>query len=349
MSKIAIDCRMSDSGGIGTFLKSIVHEFVKDKDDAYLLIGDSEKLKEFEGDNVEILQCDIPIFSVKEMFSFPVKEINRCDLFFSPNYNLPGGIKVPVFSTIHDVIYLDLPQLTSRVGRIIRKAFVSRALKKSKGIFTVSEFSKSRINHHFRRTPPLTVCYNGIKPMFAQAESGLSKDGGYFLYLGNVKPHKGLPTLLEAYRMALAKGCDRRLVIVGEYNSFKTGAEDLLRAVDDKKDSITFTGKISDKDLLDVIINATALVQPSDYEGFGIPPLEAMSVGTPCIVSDIPVFKELYADFPVMFFPVNDAHALSDLLLKDYPRVALDESHKNRYSYRTAAGIIKNTIKNSMS
>lgn len=348
MSKIAIDCRMIDSGGIGTFLKSIVHEFIKDKGDTYLLIGDKEKLREFANDNVEIQHCDIPIFSVKEVFSFPVGEINRCDIFFSPNYNLPGGIKVPVFSTIHDVIYLDLPQLASRVGRMIRKAFISRALKKSKGIFTVSEFSKGRISHHFRRTPPLTVCYNGIKPIFEQVRLRPGKDGGYFLYLGNVKPHKGLRTLLEAYMMARAKGCERKLVIVGEYSSFKTGEEDLLADADNEKKIITFTGKISDNELIDVIINAAALVQPSEYEGFGIPPLEAMSLGTPCIISDIPVFKELYADFPVTFFPVNNAAALSGLLLKDYPRVALGEALTSRYSYRTAAEIIKNTIKNSM-
>lgn len=348
MSKIAIDCRMTDSGGIGTFLKSIVHEFIKDKGDTYLLIGDREKLKEFKGDNVEILHCDIPIFSVKEVLAFPVREINRCDLFFSPNYNLPGGIRVPVFSTIHDVIFLDLPELTSRMGRVIRKAFVWRALKKSKVVFTVSQFSKERIGHHFRHTPPLTVCYNGIKPLFRRAEPVSGKDGGYFLYLGNVKPYKGLRTLLEAYRMAQAKGCTRKLVIVGEYNSFKTGAENLLGEADDEKKNITFTGKISDKELFDVIINATALVQPSEYEGFGIPPLEAMSLGTPGIISDIPVFRELYADFPVTFFPVKDAAALSELLLKDYPRVTLDEPLKNRFNYCSTAQIIKNTIKNYM-
>lgn len=79
--KIAIDCRMIRSGGIGSFLKGILKEFIKEKDNQYLLIGDEKELSVFQTDNTEILHCVIPIFSVTEMFEFPSKKINSYDCF----------------------------------------------------------------------------------------------------------------------------------------------------------------------------------------------------------------------------------------------------------------------------
>ena len=97
------------------------------------------------------------------------------------------------------------------------------------------------------------------------------------------------------------------------------------------------------------IKNAALLVQPSLYEGFGIPPLEAMSLGTPVLVSDIPVFKEIYADFPVTFFEAGNATDLSKRLIKLFEngipqRVNLSDSQKTKYTYEKTANIVKKTL-----
>lgn len=125
MKKIAIDCRMINNSGIGTYLREIL-PYLLETQNQFLLIGNREKLKEFlEYKNVELLECDIKIFSLEELFFFPVKPINQCDIYYSPNFNIALGIKIPIYLTIHDVIFLDMPELTSKLGYIVRKFYIN--------------------------------------------------------------------------------------------------------------------------------------------------------------------------------------------------------------------------------
>lgn len=129
----------------------------------FQLLGNPEKLEYLgpkDKKNVRIYACHIKPFSLKELFFFPrklLKIINRAHLYYSPFFNIPGGIKVPVFTTIHDIIFPDMPELSSKIGLFIRMWFYNRAGKKSKTIFTVSEFSKSRIQHYLGMIMALLV------------------------------------------------------------------------------------------------------------------------------------------------------------------------------------------------
>ena len=124
--KISIDCRMLNNSGIGNVLKSILAELPKDYN--YLLIGEEKSLKEYVSANTAVLNCSIPIFSVKELLCFPVKEVNKCDIFFSPNYNLPLFIRVKKYSMIHDVVFLDVKGLVGKLGYLIRYLYLLRAV-----------------------------------------------------------------------------------------------------------------------------------------------------------------------------------------------------------------------------
>ena len=133
-----------------------------DSDNHFYLIGDPKKLHPLivGYNNVEILSYQCRPFSLVELFFFPRKllsKINKSDLFLSPYFNIPGGIKVPIFTTIHDIIFPDMPEIVSRLGLELRMVFYRRAFAKSKKIFTVSEFSKSRIEHYLNRKIPVTV------------------------------------------------------------------------------------------------------------------------------------------------------------------------------------------------
>ena len=115
--KIAIDCRMLDSSGVGVYLRGCLPFFIRSgqKTD-FLLIGRSEKLGFlFSSDsNVEIIDCGIKPFSLRELIFFPYKykkQINKCSVYFSPFFNIPAGIKIPVYTTIHDIIFPDMPGL----------------------------------------------------------------------------------------------------------------------------------------------------------------------------------------------------------------------------------------------
>lgn len=346
--KLAIDCRMIDCSGIGTFLKGILPYIIKNREFECMLIGDRKSLSEFETERVCILNCNIPIFSLKEILCFPVKEVNKCDIFFSPNYNIPARIKVPIFATIHDVLFLDFPEITSGIGHFIRKLAIDRTIRISKHIFTVSEFSKNRILHHSHKIKSISVCYNGADHMMKNTNFPVnSMTGKYFIYVGNIKPHKGLNTLLDAFESPKVQKLGKKLVIVGNKDAFKTTDRLLshrIAALSEKR-IITFTGFINDDSLINLMKNAYCLVQPSQYEGFGLPPLEAMQIGTPVILSDIPVFKELYKNFPVIYFKTSNVASLIQAMVSPLPRINLPENLKDSYTYRKTANIILSDIK----
>ena len=338
--RIAIDCRMLNCSGIGTFTRGILPFIINSTNDEFLLLGDKTLLKEYHRPNVSIQHCTIPIFSIKELLFFPVRLINQCDIFYSPNYNIPIGINIPIVSTIHDVIFLDMDHLCSVIGKIIRQGYLYYAISRTKKIITPSEFSKSRILHHFSTDKKIIVCYNGLNEKinrFIQSNKRKSSSGDYIVFVGNIKKHKGLETLIQAFELAKQKGLKKKLLIIGSRDNFKTSDTVDFDTLDE---SIVFTGRLDDEELFMTLQNANALIQPSLYEGFGIPPLEAMTLGTPAIISDIPVFKEIYHDFPVRFFKAGNIDDLADALLSDYTTEPLGKTLSAKYSYERTANMI---------
>lgn len=340
--------------GIGVYLKNILRFWKSDLDIDLVLVGDYSQLgKDSEFSSCNIIHCDIPPFSVKELISFPVKEVNKCDVYYTPNFNIPFGITIPIYSTIHDVVFLDVPDIVSFLGRIVRKVMLKRAFFISKKIFTVSQFSKSRIQYHFGTKKEIIVAYNGINHSLQTYISQKDKsiyNFEYFLFVGNIKKHKGLITLIRAFEILQKNQVDAKLVIVGDINNFKTSDLEAKRLIDERKENIIFTGKIDDISLYQIIENSKALVQPSVYEGFGIPPLEALYLGVSAIISDIPVFEELYSELPVVFFSNG---SFKDLASKmgDYKNTTIDKPILKKricekYSYKTSSKIILDNIIN---
>lgn len=353
---IAIDCRVLDSSGIGVFLRECLIRF-NSQNVSLLLIGSKEKMKKLSLKNSTILECNIKTFSLKELFCFPkslLKQINKCDAYFTPYFNIPSGIKIPVYSTIHDMIFPDMPELTSKIGLMARMIFYRRASKKSDLIFTVSKFSEERIMHFLPKTKKTKVIYNGLSEYIINSlknHSFSEKKDEYILFVGNIKKHKGLKTLITSFTKAKQNGLNKKLFIVGNAENFRTKDTEIASLIESApKDSINFTGYLSDKELLSCLKNADLLVQPSLYEGFGIPPLEAMSLGTPVLISDIPVFKEIYESFPVTYFKAGNSDDLCLKLMNMYknidnlPRIQLTSEQKDKYTYDKTANLILQTI-----
>ena len=342
--KIAIDCRMYNSSGIGTYLQGILPYLLAEQKNNYLLLGNFNILSKYKAKNVEIQEVNIPIFSVKELFCFPCSKINSYDVFLIPNFNIPIGIKIPIYAFIHDVVFLDIKELTSKIGYYIRKYYLNRAVRIAKKIFTVSEFSKKRIITHFNKVKDVIVAPCAIKKelvdYFPQKFSNFKE---FIIFVGNIKPHKGLEILVKGWRYARKKGFDKQLVIVGEKEGFKTklSNEDFL-----KDQNIIFTGRISDEELYNYMNKASILVQPSIYEGFGLPPLEALYLGTTCLLSDIEVFKELYAEFQnCFFFNKESAEDLAKKLLSLSPqKIEQKDFITNHFDFKRTTQIILENI-----
>lgn len=307
--KIAVDCRYLGKSGIGRVLEGITENFDYGAHE-FFLIGDPERLKKF--DCARIIPCESDPFSIKGLISFPKKINKLCDALFVPNFIIPFGIKIPVVSIIHDLIFLDIKYMNKGLAdKFAKKFLLKRCVKKSKAVACVSEFTLNRCCYYYSRYfEKFFVNYNGLSKSVLNfiKPAGLIKNEKTVIFVGNVKPHKGLKTLVEAFKL-LPEGYS--LKIIGERDNFITGFYDESL----KTDGVVFTGKLEDEELLKEISSAGVLVQPSEYEGFGLPPLEAMYLGTKAIVSDIEVFKEVYDGFDVDFFKCGDAEDLASKIL----------------------------------
>ncbi|MDR0495943.1 MAG: glycosyltransferase family 4 protein [Treponema sp.] len=348
---ICIDCRMTGASGIGVYLRECLPWFLQSGND-FLLLGNTRRLQCYTSNaNVKIIECDIKPFSLKELFFFPPKTarlINKADLFFSPFFNIPQGVAIPVYTTIHDIIFPDMPELTSKAGLAARMWFYRRAYKKSKKIFTVSEFSKSRIERHLGTAKQVIVTHSAIQPMFPAYRNNVQnvQKTQTIVFIGNIKKHKGLDCLLDAFCQARNEGLPHSLIIIGDRKNFRTADNAFLHKIDSLGcEAVTFTGFISDEQLMEHLAEASLLVQPSLYEGFGLPPLEAMILGTRALISDIPVFREIYNGFPVTFFHAGDSQNLKDRMIellsnRSTQTVSLAKELAEKYTFEKTASII---------
>jgi glycosyltransferase involved in cell wall biosynthesis len=189
------------------------------------------------------------------------------------------------------------------------------AARRSDRILTVSEASKRDILHFFNVPPEkIVVVYNAIDEHFrvTPAEEDVARvreryqlDHQFVLYVGNIKPHKNLVRLIEAFAELRRTGFDEvKLLIIGDQIS-KLPA--LRRAVHGHKlhKHVRFLGYVSDQTLGVLYRLASAFVFPSLYEGFGLPPLEAMASGTPVVISNVSSLPEVAGDAAVLVDPYD--------------------------------------------
>jgi len=353
---ICIDCRMIDASGIGVYLRECLPWFLQSDND-FLLLGNTRRLNSYSSNaNVKIIECDVKPFSLKELFFFPLKitrQIKSACLFFSPFFNIPHSVKIPIFTVIHDIIFPDMPELTSKIGLAARMWFYRRAYKKSQKIFTVSEFSKSRIRHHLGAEKPIIVTHSAIQPMFLAYRTGVKniQKTQTIAFIGNIKKHKGLALLIDAFILARNEGLPHSLVVIGAKENFRTSDNTVLRKIESLGgNAVTFTGFISDEQVMEYLSKAALLVQPSLYEGFCLPPLEAMVLGTNALISDIPVLKEIYNGYPVTFFRNGDSSDLKEKLMetlfnKKPSSPVLSDELLLKYNFKKTADIILKEMK----
>ena len=362
---ITIDCRWLDASGVGVYLRECLPFFLE-SGHSFFLLGSAEKIATVvsEKKNAAILHCRIKPFSIAELLAFPrslIKKINTSDLYYSPYFNIPGFIKIPVFTTIHDIVFPDMPELSLRPGLAARMWFYRRAFNHSRKIFTVSEFSKFRIEHYSHNKVPVIVTHSAIQPHLLKPGTERNRAGKkkIILYIGNIKKHKGLSILLDAFFLARKQGLDYRLVIAGSRENFRSKDSNLLfTSFPGKEDAVEFTGFLPNEQLIKVLEEASLLVQPSLYEGFCLPPLEALVSGTPALISDIPVLKEIYyenpikilgRELPVHWFKAGDAIDLKEKIIsllhsKNPEPVKKDPEMENLYTFKKTSRVILETL-----
>jgi glycosyltransferase involved in cell wall biosynthesis len=285
--KVVIDARMLCMSGIGTYLQNILPYIIREETfEVSCLVSTKDKNHpSLLGSN--LIECDIPIFSLKEMFQLQIY-IPHTDVFWAPNWNLPlFRIKAKkILLTIHDVNQIENPKYFSGVIPKIAKVLIGLALKKSNKIITVSAFSRDQIIKHFKvEHSKISWSHLAVKDNFSNLSSNdFEPPIPYILFTGNIKPHKNLLGALEAFKTANLSDC--QFLIIGKMEGFKSGYGNKLNdLINELGDQVKFLGQVSDLELKQYYAKAYLFFFPSFYEGFGLPILEAMKFGLPILTT----------------------------------------------------------------
>jgi glycosyltransferase involved in cell wall biosynthesis len=330
--RIAIDARKLRDYGIGTYVRNLLRYLSRqDQTTEYVLLcreQDSDIAAEL-GENFRLVAEPAPPYSIREQIAVPV-DLRRegVDLFHAPHYVLPPLTPCRSVVTIHDCIHLRFPQyLPNRISYAYARGSLWYATHRSSRVLTVSEASKRDILRYFRvPESKISVIYNAIDERFGEPpdeeEVGRVREryqlsDPFVLYAGNIKPHKNLERLIEAFHMLRRDGLDHvKLLIIGdEISKYAT----LRRAVHRLKlhKHVRFFGFVADRTLAVLYRLAGVFVFPSLYEGFGLPPLEAMASGTPVITSNVSSLPEVVGDAALLIDPYEPdaiAHAMRRVL-----------------------------------
>lgn len=324
--RIAIDARMIQMSGIGTYIKTLMGQGIYD-----IALGNENDIHKVD-ESVDVIDYADKIYGVSEQLHFPSKALKKsgADMLHVPHYNVPVFYRGRLAVTIHDLTHLVLPEfLPNKFAYIYAKLIIGYAVRKSDIIFTVSENSKRDIMKFFKvREDKIDVVYNAVDAKFTKKERSsveylvdkysLPHDKKVIMYVGNLKPHKNLLRLLEAYAKMDGRD-DTCLVLIGK----AFDSEDLTPKINELgiEKNVIRTGIIVDDELVDFYNLADLFVFPSLYEGFGIPPLEAMACGTPVVCSDNSSLPEVVGDAAYMF----DAYD-TDMICKAMEKVLSDEA-----------------------
>jgi glycosyltransferase involved in cell wall biosynthesis len=324
--RIAIDARKLRDFGIGTYIRNILIELSRlDRTTEYVVLcrPDDVESGDVLGRNFRMVPETAPMYSISEQFRIPMSLAREgVRLVHEPHYVLPPLIRCRSVVTIHDCIHLMFPQyLPSKLAHVYAKGSMWSASRKADRILTVSETSKRDILRFFDVPPEkVVVVYNAIDERFlapADAErmdlvrQRFQLDHPFILYVGNIKPHKNIERLIDAFGRARPKcSDDLKLIIIGdEISKYPALRQSVHKHKLDKH--VRFLGFQPMETLAAFYRQARAFVFPSLYEGFGLPPLEAMACGTPVVTSNISSLPEVAGGAALLVDPY-DADAIAD-------------------------------------
>src|SRR6204780_47981 len=325
--KIAIDIRRMTEFGVGTYIRNVVRTLGRlDHETTYFLIGSPAKVKEIGPlpANFHTIPLAEPERSWKSYREFRaiVKRL-ECDLVHIPNlFSIPRALPCPYVMTVHDMLE-HLSRASEQTGfwGSLHFQLTKRVLRGAARIFAVSKFTKLEMEKLFDiPTGRIEVVYNAIDERFLHGHASAADRQliaeryqvtyPFLLYAGRISPHKNVVRMIEAFSALKAElekeqaFPDLKLIFIGDDLS---GSPDLRRTVvrSGVQNDVRFLGFVPIEVLRIFYDEAKVFVFPSLYEGFGLPPLEAMAHGTPVVTSNVSSLPEVVGNEAVLVHPEN--------------------------------------------
>lgn len=370
--RIGIDCRTilnpsrGEQAGIGHYTYYLVKSLLKlDHKNEYVLFFDSrmerEKAQEFEQGNVKVkffpfsqYRRFLPVgYTHLLITGFLMRE--RLDLFHAPATSLPLTYRGRSVVTVHDLAIYKHPRLFPRGQFLSTKLVVPRSIRRAKKIIAVSEATKKDVRQLFRIADKrIKVVYEGfVRERIGRGVVDVRERYGlkrpYISFVGTIEPRKNLVNLIKGFAsVANLPGMKKVDLVLAGAPGWKYG--DVIRTIKDAKlgDRLRYLGYLPHQDKLQLIEQSSAFAFPSVYEGFGLPVLEAMSLGVPVVTSRVSALPEVAGTAAVFVHPGKFreiGQALTKVIGNKRLREKLIEEGKRRSAMFTWDATARETLR----
>lgn len=307
--RVLIDCRFSGvATGLGRYTRELTKALLERQDDIEYVLLVREDPSPWLGRLLpEVIIADIPHYSLAEQRMLPsILKKSKADLFYSMHFNVPWRCPVPFIATIHDLILHSYPNSAPLLKRAAYRILMHHTVRRARHLITVSDFVREEVARAYgsKILKKSTTVYEGVADTFVpqndseqqrvRQKYGLSDQ--FFLYVGNAKQHKNVQLLIDAFLRANL--LETHLVLVSggpELDRLRLG------------ENIVVLRDVPDADLAPLYTSAKALVTASLYEGFGLPPLEALHCGCPVIAVDGGAIAEIVQEDGLLLPPTREA------------------------------------------
>ncbi len=322
--RIGIDARLIfyQKAGIGQYILRLIQALAEvDHSDEFILFQSRKDATELTAEaNFRRHRLWTPSHHRFERTAMSVELFpHKLDVLHSPDFIQPSHTRSPSVITVHDLAFLLYPRfLTRQSARYYGQ--VDLAARRASQIIAVSQSTKRDVIKLLGVPPErVTVIYEAAHPIFKQLDHdrarehvatryGITQD--FILFVGTIEPRKNLPTLLQAFRRMLdVYHVDATLAIAGKPGWLTDQMNENVSSLN-LNDKVHFLGPVPNEELVYLYNAARVFALPSFYEGFGLPPLEAMACGTPVVVSNTSSLPEVVGDAGQMVDP-DDVEAWS--------------------------------------
>ncbi len=347
--RIGIDARFYGplGKGLGRYVQELVDNAINiDTDNQYVIFLGRDNYDELvipatASDRVRKVMTPVKWYGLKEQVMMPYYFTKaRLDLLHIPHFNVPFFLFCPFVVTIHDLILTKFPTQRAstlspwfyRLKNLAYRLIIASALKRAKKIIAVSQFTKQDIVSQFRIDPEkIIVTYEGVANLARGHDSLFVKkiDAGaalqkyhipdkFLLYIGNAYPHKNLEGWLAAFKELHSFYPGLSMVLVGKSDYFYDRTKDYAASLglydsNNSASAVVFPGYVPDQELELLYQKAQVYVFPSFYEGFGLPPLEAMAKGCPVLSSNRSSLPEILGEAAWYFDPADSTDMVNQV------------------------------------